>query len=240
LKKSTVVTDAIIEEIKKHGGPDRVNFSKLFEAIKDPVIQRLVEAKVADIELIKHNKDAAIKAAKDNIAQYMDERSKQVQANAQQHNTATKTRVTELSSALEWLKPKTAEANADAAAKKTVEEHNAFVNEVQQQLGAALQDDSAEMRAILLIGMAQLFNLQRENKGTVAKLAAVEKELAETKEKWEKVKNASTSRLRESAAPASGGAPKPKTVAELATQNTGDALDAIAKQVMEKRQAAAA
>jgi len=240
LKKSPVVTPAILDEIKKYGGPDKVNLSKLFEAIKDPTIQRLVESKVADIEQAHYNKEQAIKATKDNISQYLEERTKQTQAAMTQHNTATKARVQELSTALEWLKPKTAEANADDAAKKSVEEHNAFIADTQNQLAAALQDDSAEMRAILLIGMAQLFNLQREHKISTDRLATTEKELKETKEKWEKVKNSSISRLRESGATTTAAVQKPKSIAEQTTLSAGDALDAIAKQVMEKKTAVAA
>lgn len=240
LKKSPVVTEEILSEIKKHGGPENVQLGKLFEAIKDPTIQRLVEARVADIELVKYNKDQAIKAAKDNIETYVADRTKHAQSMVNQHNTATKQRVENLSTQLDWFKEKPVDEKADAATKTAVQEHNTFITDTRNQLAAALQDDSAEMRAILLVGMAQLFNLQRTNAGTVKELDAAKKELAEVKEKWDAIRKASTSRLRESAADSKGGAVKPVPASEQVNLHSGDALDALAKQVMEKRAASGA
>ncbi len=239
LKKSPAVTDEVIAAIKKNGGPEKVKFEKLFAAINDPTIQRLVEAKVAEIELTQYDKEKAIAETKENVSKYMEERTKQQQAGVQQHNVATKQRVDGLVATLDWIKPKTIDEKADAATKAAATEHNAFVTEVQQQLAAALQDDSAEMRAILLVGMAQLFNNQRETAGLKKDLEARTKELADVTEKWNRVKAASTTRLREGGAPPAGGAPKPKAAADQVHDRAGDALDAIAKQVMEAKAAKA-
>lgn len=238
LKKSPLVTEEILAEIKKHGGPENVQLGKLFEAIKDPTIQRLVEAKVADIELVKYNKDQAIKSAKENIEQYVSERTKHAQAMATHHNVATKQQVDHITKELDWFKEKPVDEKSDAATKAAILEHNVFINDTRNQLAAALQDDSADMRAILLVGMVQLFNLQRTNAVTVKELDAAKKQLAEVTEKWDNIRKASTSRLRESAAPANGLPTKSTPSSEQVNVHSGDALDAIAKQVMEKRAAA--
>jgi hypothetical protein len=233
LKKSPAVTADVIEQIKKYGGPEMVDLSKLFATVKDPTLQRMVESKLADIEMAKYQKDQAIKLAKDNIQQYVGERTKAFQANATHHTTATQTRLDGMVKQLDWFKEKPLDEKADATTKKEAEEHNKFVTETRQQLAAALQDDSADMRAILLTGMAQLFHLQRVHAGTTKALETTQKELSELTAKWEKVKNSSTSRLRESGA--TGG---PNTAIKPADQfNTrpGDALDDIAKKVMEAR-----
>jgi hypothetical protein len=67
-------------------------------------------------------------------------------------------------------------------------------------------------------------------------LESTKKSLAEITEKWEKVKNSSTSRLRESGAP-TGGTVTVKPTNDFNTR-PADALDSLAKQVMEQRAAA--
>jgi len=61
--------------------------------------------------------------------------------------------------------------------------------------------------------------------------------LADATEKLEKLKKASVSRLRESAAPPGGKLPEAKKGVDFRT--AGEALDDIAKQVVEERQRAA-
>lgn len=238
LKQSPVITDAIIEEIKSHGGPTKIKWEKLFAAIADPTTQRIIESKLADIEMTNFNKAQAIKAAKENIGQYIGERQQAFESSINSHTTSTKKILTDLTGRLDWFKPRTADAKADDAAKKEVEEHNSFLAATQKQVDEASADDSPQMRAILLTGMAQLFNLQRIHEGTAAKLAIVEKALAEATEKLDRYKNASRSRSQESAAPANGNLPKTK-VADQFNTRPNEALDELMKSVMEKRAAAA-
>lgn len=245
LRKSPAITDKVIDEIKKHGGPENVNMVKLFESIQDPSMQRLVESKIADIEMSKFNKEQAIKSAKENVAQYMTERQKASEQSMTAHNTNTGKYLEVLhKNTIPWLVEKTVDPKADDAAKKEVEEHNKFIKETKENMAAALQDDSPEMRAIMIAGMAKLFKLQRENaaydaviKTHDAKTAALEKTITELNEKLARFKNASLSRLRESGAPSDGNLPKAKTDLDL-TKPATQALDDIAKDIMEKRAAA--
>lgn len=237
LRKSPAINDAVIAEIKKHGGPENVNLSKIFEAVKDPVIQRMVEAKVGEIEIQKDEKAQALKSTKDNLQGYLRERQETFQKSATQHTEATQTELTRYLGALDWFKEKTADAKLDAAAKAEVEEHNKFLTEMKGQLAYAMKDDSPQMRATLLTGMVQLFNIQRQHAATTAKLTAVEKELTEVKGKWEAAKKAGVSRLRESGAPSSASAPAAKPTSLITP--AGDALDNLMRQVTEQRAAKA-
>jgi len=237
LAKNPAVTADMIAQIKKYGGPDQINLVKFFETLKDPTLQRIVESKVADIEMAKYQKEQAIKVAKENIGGYLKERQES-QTKAQiAAAQAVSTSLDGMLGKLDWFAEKQADAKADAPAKQEVADHNKFIAELREQVSVASKDDSPEMRAILIAGMAQLFNLQRRVPGIEAKLAASEKALQEVTSKWEAVKGASRSRLNESAAPAGGIAQQPRTDNNV-NVSAADALDAIARQVMEKRAAA--
>lgn len=238
LAKNPAFTPEILAQIKKYGGPDKVLMAPLLESAKDPTLQRLVEAKMADIEMAKYNKEQAIKAAKENVGQYVKERQEAQTKAAAEHARATTVELTNLLDKLDWYAEKSADDKADEATKKEIAEHNSFVAKLRGEVAAAIQDDSPQMKAILVTGMAQLFNLQRRVPVLESKLAAAEKELTETKAKWEAVKNASRSRLNESAAPSSG-IPQPKTGPDV-NARASDALDDIARKIMEEKQARAA
>jgi hypothetical protein len=237
LAKNPAVTPEIIEQIKKYGGPDNINLVKLFESIKDPTLQRLVEAKVADIEMAKYNREQAVKSAKENVGQYLKERQEASTKAEVAKVQAVTANLTANLDKLEWLKTRDTAGVTDDNQKKEIEAHNKFVTELNEQIAVAVKDDSPEMRAVLITGMAQLFNLQRRVPSLEATLVAKDQALKDITAKWEAIKGASRSRLNESAAPAAGipGSQKPNDNINVAP---GDALDAIARQVMEKRAAA--
>lgn len=238
LRKSPVITDEIIAEIKKHGGPEFVNMAKIFTAVNDPTLQRIVESRIADIEQTKFNRAEAIKATKENIGKYLEERQKSFVESATAHNIATKKIVDELKGKMEWFKETPIDEKADEPMKAAIKAQNEFVVQTQKNLDAALQDDSTEMRAIMLVSMAQLFQLQRVHgalKAAHDKQSATVKELTE---KIEKLKSASVNRMKESGAPPSGQLPAVKKDTDFNTPATV-AIDEIARDLMEKRRAAA-
>lgn len=250
LKKSDVITDETIAEIKKYGGPDKVKLEKIFEAVKDPTLQRLVETKIAEIETAKYDKERALKDAKENVSKYLEEREKSVGQAATAHNDETKKVLDNLfakSDALKWLAERKADDKADDATKKAVAEHNAFVKTTQQQVAEAQRDDSPEMRAILIAGFAQFLYSQRLNAVDKARLSTIDADhkkvvdghLATIKDlqvKLDRIKGASVSRLESSGAISSGKAPEIKA-GEFDTRPTTQALDDIAREVREKRNA---
>lgn len=239
LKKSPKVTEETIAAIKKHGGPEFVDMGKLLEAIGDSTTQRLVEQKLADIEMTKFQKQQAVDAAKQNIKQYMQDREKAMVSVGKEHNQKTEARVKEISGQMGWLKEKQAPAGADDATKKSIAAYNEFVKETNSYIRAALEDDSPEMRAVMVAGMAQLLYTQREEAASKARITQLEKELKEATDTIAKFKGASVSRLRESAVPPGGRTPVKKDDGYGFGKSSGDALDEIAKGIQEERARAA-
>jgi hypothetical protein len=236
LRKNPGITEATINEIKKYGGPDMVNMSKVLAVANDPTLQRIVESKVADIEQLKYNKDMAIKGAKDNISGYLTEREKVWKEASTQHAVIAKQELEKMIPSFDWLKEKT--PAADGSDKAVVDDHNKFVQEVRQQIGAVLSDNTPQMRAILIAGTVQLFNLQRVHDDTVKERDALKTQLDDVTSKYNKVKDSSKNRLAESAAPSAGTAPAAPKVEDQVNLRAGDALDALARKISEQRTAA--
>lgn len=241
LARSPVITPDIIAEIKKHGGPENVQMDKIYKAIADPALQRTVESKIADIEQRKFEKAQAVEAAKKNINEYVAERTKAAEASLTEHNTATEKHLTEITKSIEWYKEKPIDPKAEESVRKEAAAHNAFLAETQKNLKAALTDSSPEMRAIMLAGMAQLFRLQAIHPSVVAERDALKKANEELQGKYDKLRNASVSRLRESNAPTGGKMTevKPKESDQF-TKSAAESLDDLRKQVTEERERAAA
>lgn len=238
LKKSPQITDEAIEKIKKLGGPENVKMDKIFEAISDPATQRLVEVKLAEIETTKFEKDKALKAARENVSSYLAERQKSLEGVATKHNADTMTHLQSILPKLDYLAEKEIPAGADANTKASIEAHNKFAKETLGYMQAALDDDSAQMRAVMITGMAQLLHIKPQLAAANAKVTKLEAELKEANDKIEKFKNASVSRLRESAVPPGGKLPEKKDEVNINIA-PGDALDAIAKRVQEENARAA-
>lgn len=239
LRQSPVITDKVIDEIKKYGGPDKVDMAKLFEAIKDPTMQRLVESKIADIAMARFNKQQAIKTAKENISQYLNERQKTIEQSTNGNLDATKKQLSDITGKFEWFKEQKPTDKSTPEEKKAIEEHNKFVEDTRKALDDGMNDNTPEMRAIMLAGMAQLLYLQRRHAFVAGERDALKKQLAEATEKLEKLKSAGTSRMRESAAPAGGALPKPKE-SDIFTKRATESLDDLARQITETRARAAA
>lgn len=235
LRKNPAVDEKTIETIKGYGGPDKCNLSKLFETMADPTLQRIIEGQISDVAKTRYEKEQAIASTKTNISEYLKNRETEIQASVGHHQKATAAELTQFTTALDWFAEKKADDKADAAARAEIEDHNKFVTELRGQLKDALQDDSPRMRATLITGVAQLFNLQRVHAKTVADLEAKSKALDEVTAKWEKVKASGRSRLPESSAPVgAAAAPVAKPTTDVHTR-TSDALDSIAQQVMAER-----
>lgn len=232
LAKHSAITPDVIEAIKKHGGPENVKMDKIFDAIKDPATQRLVEIKLTEIETAKFNKQEAIKAAKQNVDGYLKERATQFENASKSHNEATGKELDGIlgQPVFSWMAERTPGEKADDAAKAATEDHNKFVKGIQESLQAARADDSPGMRAILLAGMAQLLWTQRAYATIKDRNAVLEKSTAELTEKLARFKSAGRLKSDESSASPSvqKAAPKPIDV----YTRPGDALDAIRDQVL--------
>lgn len=231
LKKSPVVTDATIEAIKKEGGIDRIALGTLFEAIKDPTMQRIVEARVADIEQKKFEKEQAIDAAKSNITDYLKQRETDTQRAATAHIEGTKEQLTKLLDGEDFLKPK---SDTEPGAK----EHNAALSEYERDIKEALNDNSPLMRAVLIHGTVRLFHERKIHEAVKSERDTLKEEVKALNAKIDKIKASATTRLRESSAPTSGELPKAKDDSVIFTEKPGDALDRIAREIAAKRETA--
>lgn len=235
LKRSPAVSEAVIEQIKKLGGPASVDLEKLFDAIKDPTMKRLVEAKVADIEVAKYNKQQAITKTQENVAEYLKEKETATAEGETNRVRATATEVDRLIEGLDWFKDKDASKGTDEE-KKSAAEYNQYLQGLQKDMAAACKDNSEKMKAVLIIGAAQLINLQKVHAQLKADMTKVTKERDDAIAKVDRIKQAGRSRLPESAAP-QGGTPQVQKPKNDFTTPTTDALDSLAKQVMEERNA---
>jgi hypothetical protein len=236
LRKSGIIAEPTIDKIKKLGGPDKVAMKPIFDALNDSTTQRLVEAKLADIEMSKYKKEQAIAQTKDNIVQYQTEREAAAAKASTESVESTKRELDQMWTTLEWTKNQTAKQGATEAEKTAVDNHNKFVADMRKELDAAIADNSPKMKATMLTAVAQLFNLQEVHKAAKAQLETLTKENTELKAFKDKVKAAGRSRLPESQAPTSGAASVQKPVNQFNT-SAADGLDALAKQVMAERAA---
>jgi len=234
LKRSPVVDDQIIELIRSKGGPTTVRLDKVFEKIGDPLLQRTIESKIAEIEHLRWQKQQAIDETKKNVDSYVADRAKQFEQAAKSHYESTKANFDGLLAQIPWSKPQTVPAGAAPEEAKRIEENNAWLANTLKQLDAALQDDSSEMRAIQIAGMAQLFHLQREHSSTLKELEASKKSLEEAQQQLTKLRSAQRVRVSEGGIQPGSTLPQPTKPVDVNTR-PADALDQIAKQVMEEQ-----
>lgn len=227
LKKSPVVTDATIEAIRKAGGIDNISLAKLFEAIEDPTMQRLVESRVADIEQRKYEKQQAINSAKGNITDYLKQKESDLAKADTAHFQGTKAHLDKLLESEDFLKSKDGD-----------EAHNKQVAEYQRDIKEALTDKSPFMRAVLIQGTIRLFHERKEHSKVVSERDGLKKDVESLTAKIEAMKKSSTTRLRESAAPVSGQMPAVKDDTTQFTERPGDAIDRLAREIAAKREAA--
>jgi hypothetical protein len=230
LRKHKQVDDGVINEIKKHGGPHKVKLDAVFAEIKDPTLQRIVESRIAEMVNLEYNQEQAKAAAKANVSEYMAARQKEIESTASQHNVDTENHLKQHLPKLEFIQQRQVPAGADEATKKAIEAHNKTVTEINQHIQEATKDDSPEMRAIMILGMGKLLYLQPRYESAKARITDLEKQLKEATDKIASFKNASVSRLRESAVPPGGKLPDAEKKATIHTR-TGDALDEIMSQV---------
>lgn len=239
LKKASI-PGTTIEEIKKFGGPVQVNMEKILAAVADPITKQVIASKLADIEVAGYQKDQAIQKAKQDTKKYLEDREKDWAESATAHNTATHKAIENIVSKVPWLNPVAVDLKADSAKQKEAEAHNEYATAMRKELELASGDDSAEMRATLLVGMVNLFRLQTAydllQKSSTGLEAKSKKEIADLTATIDRLKAAGTSRLRGNSVPAGEIKDPPKlTVHETA----GQAMDRLRAEKIRASQASA-
>ena len=221
-------TKETVQKIKDLGGPTQIDWEPILNRLPS-VVRRSVESKLVENEEIVEKKAAAIADAKKNADEFLKSRATQTEGlKKSQQERAVKT-LNGLRPSFDWLTAKTAGAKATAAEKAGVQEHNALVKESEDYLAEAMSDDSPEMRATIAMAGPELFRARYElktyRKGAEVQIKKLSEDLKAANTLLDKVKNGSTTRLRNSTAETGGKIPLNETPEE--------ALDRLAKEATE-------
>lgn len=204
--KTAGLTDDQVKKVKELGVAE-VDWKALDGKIPERTLA-YINAKLVENEDLVEKKGRAIAKAKENAAEFLKTRQQTVAGNSEEIHKQAKQNVDAQLGKMEWLKPKTVPADAKPEVKAAIEKVNAENAQTLADIEAAIKDDSAELKSALLVGYAQL---KREravsaetaatHKAEVAKLTA---QVTELETKLQKIKGASTTRLRDSGAPNKG------------------------------------
>lgn len=226
LRATGKVGDEHIKKIQSLGGPRNVDMESILSKIGDPRVERLVQARLDEIEVASVERDQAVSAAKEDVDKYIRERQEQYMKVVEEHQNATKTELGQILPKLKWMEePSPLPTTAKPEEKTAFEEGKKFRDGVVESMNAALNDDSPQMRAILIAGMAELLHLKRTFGATAAELKRVQGELSAATEKLNKIKQASV-RKQESTVPARSVAPASKPNFAISAVESLDALRA--------------
>lgn len=227
-------TDAHIEKIKAHGGLDKVNYEQILEDVKDPHMLRLIQSRMDDVKVLRYEQEKKLKSAKEDIESYIQQKRDQYQKSVTAHTEATQAELETLAGQhLKWLQeePKLP-ATADDKAKALHKEELEFIQSVKEQMQSALQDDSPQMRAVMIATFAQSMHIKREFARIKAAYEIAEKARKEAEGKLATLKKASLTRLPSTVQP-DGALPKPNLTSPLLSAS--EAMDALRKQQLETR-----
>jgi hypothetical protein len=227
------VGDEGVKKIRELGGLDKVNYEDILGKIESPHVVRLVQGKLDEIAVLRFDKTRALEVAEGDIKKYVAERQEEYTKTLTAHHDATNTELETLfQSKMKWLHDTKIAETADAETRKLHEATQKFNEQVKQHMAVALQDDSPQMRAVLIAGMGELLHTKEQLKQANAALAIAEKARKEAEGKLAKIKKASVTRLDKSSAPPSGSIPKPKL--DNPNMTAMEALDAHRKGQLER------
>lgn len=225
LKATGKITDETIKKIRDLGGPGAVDMEPILERIEDAQAKRTIQSKLDELEGISFEREQALKEAQADVTKYVEQRRQEFSKAATAHTETTKQILTNILAQVPWMAPVKVAADAKPEEKEAAAQHEAFLKEMNQTLAEAVQDDTPQMRAVLISGLAQHFHLRRTHEALVkerdalkAELETARKETAQVTEKLEAIKRAGSAR-RESNAPPSGkilGAINPTATADEA------------------------
>lgn len=214
-----------IDQIKKLGGPTKVDWSPIFDAVK-PSERRTIEARLIRRELIKDNKQLAIDKAKENAGEFLASREKE-KAKVQQEATRAEERVLQdLTKDAEWLKERVADSKADEGAKVSASNWNKFVKEQKNRIQSLMLDRSPGTRAELVVGTAMAYHFRASAEALNTELIRVTKERDDAKAEIDRIKKASGASRRPASAQHA-----PAKSRDLSSLRPADALDALRDEI---------
>lgn len=232
--KAAGIDENSIKRIKELGGPEQVDWDAIKEKIPAPLM-RYIEAKIFENGDLSEKKRQAIEAAKKNASEFVKTRQEEIVNQTTGRAQATKAAFDAMLPKFDWLKEKPIPVTAKPEEKAAIESANSLTKKVLADVQEALNDDSPEMRSILIAGFAQLMKVRADfDSAKAAHTAEIAKLTATIKEKEafiEKIKNASTPRLTGRATtPGEVTTPQKSSINE----DPGEAVDRLLKEALAK------
>jgi len=229
-KLKTAGVDApSLKKIEELGGPSQVDWEAISE--KFPVqVKRYIEGKLFENEDLVEKKKLAIEKAKANASEFVRTRQEEIYQNSTGRQTATEKEFNAMLPKIEWLKVLPVPATAKPEEKARIESNNALSTKVLSDVKEALNDDSPQMRAILIAGFAQLMRLRAESDSTKAghsaEIAKLQATLKERDDFIARIKKSGSSR-----APGNAPAAAPAHKASV-NEDATEALDRHLKEAL--------
>lgn len=224
--KEAGMSDAKVEEIKKMGGPQVLEWEPILPKLP-PQLRRFIETKLVENESLSEDRKAAIAAAKAKATEFIQARSTEQAALAKNDRSKSQATVDKLVKEIKWWDKKV-ELPADATPeqKADAEAETKFMANAKAMVKDFLDNPNPELYGELVIGtvLAHRYNaeLQSLRAASDAALKKLEADLKTANDELARIKK-STSGRRESSAP-------PKPVARNGTnfqERAGDALDRL-------------
>ena len=235
--KTAGIDENSIKRIRELGGPANVDW----EAIKDKIpasLMRYIEGKVFENGDLSEKKTKAIDAAKKNAAEFVKTRQEDLYNQTEGRAKTTKAEFEALKPRFDWAKPKAIPANAKPEEKAAIEAQNKVNAKILSDVDEALNDDSPQMRAILIAGYAQLMRAREDTNALVASHAAevakLKADIAEKDKFIATVKKSSTHRLTSKGTQPGDAPSKPKS---NINEEPGDVIDRLLKETLAKQEA---
>jgi hypothetical protein len=217
---------AHLDRIKELGGPANVDWRPLFPQMPLP-LQRVIESAILENARLTDQRGEVLEKAKSNLVEYGKQRGQQAQQ-------AMKKAADEFLKDFPWANEKQAPDKATDAQKLEVEQWNANAKNARTQLQSMLTANQPEHIAELAVGTLIAHQLRGElnyvlgqHKTLTEQVKTLTAERNAATAKLEEIKRSQIPHQRTTQIPQQAPA---KKGAEI-NQSSGDALDAIAKQV---------
>lgn len=219
-----------IDKVKALGGPSGVDWEGLADKLPAEV-KRLIDVKLVENETISDKKARAIETAKKNSAEFLKTRQVTAEKSVTARRDATEKQLQGHVAKLPFLKIQEIPANAKPEEKARIEAANKQAAEIQGDLKEALNDDSPEMRAVLITAYAKMIKLGEDAKAKdaahAAEVSGLKKTLKEKEDFIAKIQKSGTPRLN-SSAPSTPDSSHRKTDID---ESSSSALDRLRSEV---------
>ena len=229
------VPEHTVEKIKTMGGVFKVQWDPILEKLPSQA-RRFIEVKLTQLEDLRDKKSTAIATAKKNSEEFLTQRAQAGETAKKEFREKAATTLDTMLPKLDWFVEKKLTDKSTPEEKASAEAHNKLLTETKAAIKDAIDDDSAEMRAFLAVGLAQLMKLRADYSAATAahksEVETLKKELGEANALLEKIKKGSTNRLRDSAATTATNVP---AGAANVNEKPADALDRARAEVEARR-----